>query len=138
MKTIDGKGLIFGRVASRIAKAVIEGEEVNLINAEEMVISGNPKEIVAKFHTRRLLQNKGTPEHSPRWSKVPHLLVKRMIRGMLPHKEARGRAAFRRLMVYSGNPKKLEAGERLEGAELKRGSRFIRVIDLCRMIGYSG
>jgi len=138
MIIVDGKGMIFGRMASRIAKAVIQGEEVHLINAEEMVISGDPKAITGKFLVRRRVQHKGTPEHSPKWSKVPHMLVKRMIRGMLPFKAPRGRAAFKRLMVYSGNPKKMEAGKKFESAEPKRGSRFMRVLDLCRMMGYSG
>jgi len=138
MMVVDGKGMIFGRVASRVAKAVIQGEEVHLINAEEMIISGDPKAITDKFLIRRRVQHKGTPEHSPKWSKVPHMLVKRMIRGMLPFKAARGKAAYKRLMVYIGNPKKMEAGPKFPGSEPTKGKKYMRVFDLCRMLGYSG
>jgi len=138
MAVVDGKGMIFGRMASRIAKAVLEGQEVQLINAEQIVISGDPKVITGKFLLRRRAKHKGTPEHSPKWPKVPHMLVKRMIRGMLPWKAARGRAAYKRLMVYTGNPKGLSPGADFGAAVPKKGARYIRILDLCRMIGYSG
>jgi large subunit ribosomal protein L13 len=138
MIIVDGKGAIFGRMASLIAKAVLNGEEVHLINAEEMVLSGDPRFIGEKFYLRRGAQHKGTPEHSPKWPRVPHFLVKRMIRGMLPFKEARGKAAFHRLRVYSGNPNNLSAGSNFEKTSPRRGSKFCRVLDLCRMMGYSG
>jgi len=139
MIVVDGKGLIFGRVASHIAKAVLTGEDVHLINAEEMVLSGDPKMITDKFHLRRAAKHKGTPEHSPKWPKVPHMLVKRMIRGMLPYKYPRGKAALKKLMVYTGNPKNLSPGGADFGKpEPRKGSRRIKILDLCRMIGYSG
>lgn len=138
MKVIDGNGMIFGRLASRVAKAVLDGEEVHLINAEKMVLSGDPKSIKAKFLLRRRAKNKGTPEHSPHWPRVPYMLVKRMIRGMLPWKAARGKAAYRKLLVYNGNPKNLVPSEKFEMVELKKGAKSISVLQLCREIGYSG
>lgn len=138
MVVVDGTGMVFGRLASQIAKTILQGGEVHLINAEHIMISGNPRTLTEKFLHRRSLQNKGTPEHSPKWSKTPHMLVKRMIRGMLPHKTARGRTAFKRLRVYTGNPKDLKPEEKFAKTETKKGMRFMKVIDLCRMIGYSG
>jgi len=138
MVVLDGKGWIFGRIASQISKAILKGEEVYLINAEEMLITGNPKATLANMRLRRALQNKGTPEHSPKWPKVPHMLVKRMIRGMLPWHTARGREAYKRLIVYTGNPKKLKPESPFEVIGIKKGVRFMKMLDLCRMIGYSG
>jgi large subunit ribosomal protein L13 len=138
MVVIDGKGMIFGRAASRVAKTILNGEEVQLINAEQIIISGNPVSITGKLKKRRAVKHKGTPEHSPKWSKLPHLLVKRMIRGMLPWDSARGREAFHRLLVYTGNPKNLAAAESQKEPALKKGARYITIRDLCRMIGYSG
>jgi large subunit ribosomal protein L13 len=138
MTVIDGNGMIFGRLASRIAKKVLSGEEVQLINAERMVISGDPKSLTKKFQMRRLAQNKGTPEHSPHWPRVPHMLVKRMLRGMLPWKSARGRAAYKKLMVYSGNPKNLVPGAALENPERKKGAKSMTILQLSKMLGYSG
>lgn len=111
MAVIDGSGLIFGRLASHVAKRVLNGEEIFLINAEKIVLSGRPANIIEKFKNRRGAQNKATPEHSPTWSRIPHFLVKRMIRGMIPRHRAKGRLALKRLMVYTGNPNKLTNAE---------------------------
>ena len=138
MVVVDGSGMIFGRFASQIAKSLLNGEEVQIINADQMVISGHPKVILARFQVRRQLQNKGTPEHSPRWSKVPHLLVKRMIRGMLPNKKAKGREAHRKLLVYTGNPKNLTPEDRFKKATVAKGIKKMKIVDLCRLIGYNG
>jgi large subunit ribosomal protein L13 len=138
MVVVDGEGIVFGRLATQIAKTVLNGEEVQLINAEQLLLSGSRKVIIERFKARRKLQNKGTPERSPKWSKVPHMLVKRMIRGMLPHKTARGRSAFKKLMVYTGNPKKLTPEEKFRKFSVKSGVKAMKILDLCRMIGYSG
>jgi large subunit ribosomal protein L13 len=138
MVVVDGRNMIFGRIASRIAKKALNGEEVQLINAEQIVISGRPKATADNLRLRKKAQNKGTPEHSPKWPKVPHMLVKRMIRGMLPWKRTRGREAYRRVMVYTGNPKNLVPGAAIETATMRKGAKYITILQLCRMIGYSG
>lgn len=138
MIIVDGTGLVFGRVSSQLAKKLLLGEEVHLVNAEKLVLVGNPEQITERYRIKRRLKHKANPEHSPRWSKVPHLLVKRMIRGMLPRESARGRDALKRLRVYTGNPKKLEQNLKLEKASFDGVSKHISVNDLCRNIGYSG
>jgi large subunit ribosomal protein L13 len=139
MQVIDGTNMVFGRLASRIAKKLIGGEEIHLINAEKLVIMGNPRQISQRYLLKRRVQNKGTPEKSPVWSRVPHMLVKRMVRGMLPSRETlRGREAIKRLRVYTGNPKKLEAGAKIEGADYDGVSRHITIHELCKSIGYTG
>lgn len=138
MQIIDGTDMVFGRLASQIAKKLLLGEEVYLINAEKIVIKGDPKQIRERYLEKRGLKNKGTPERSPVWPKVPHMLVKRMIRGMLPRKTKRGLAALRRLMVYTGNPKNLKTSLEIEGADFDGVSRHITIHELCRNIGYTG
>ncbi len=138
MIVIDGTNMVFGRMASQIAKKVIGGEEVHLINAEKIVIKGNPAQIGQRYLTKRGLRHKGTPERSPVWSRVPHMLVKRMIRGMLPMKSSRGKVALGKLMVYTGNPKKLNTSVNLEDATYDGVSRHITIYDLCKTIGYQG
>jgi ribosomal protein L13 len=39
MIVIDASGSIMGRLASSVAKSLLNGEEVHVINAEEAVIS---------------------------------------------------------------------------------------------------
>ncbi|MBU0532056.1 50S ribosomal protein L13 [Candidatus Micrarchaeota archaeon] len=138
MIVVDGTDLIFGRMSSQIAKKLILGEEVSLINAEKIVLIGNPKQISERLLIKRRLKNKATPEYSPKWSRMPHLLVKRMIRGMLPKKSTRGEKALKRLRVYTGNPKNLQQNLKLENASFDGISKHITVYDLCKNIGYSG
>jgi ribosomal protein L13 len=66
------------------------------------------------------------------------MLVKRMIRGMLPRETSRGKAALKKLRVYTGNPKNLAASGKMENAEYDGVSKHITIQDLCRSIGYSG
>ena len=40
MTVIDAKNLILGRMASTVAKRLLDGEEINIINAEKAIISG--------------------------------------------------------------------------------------------------
>ena len=138
MIVIDGTNMVFGRMASQIAKKVITGEEVHLINAEKIVIKGNPAQIGGRYLVKRGLRHKGTPERSPVWSKVPHMLVKRMIRGMLPMKSSRGKVGLGKLMVYTGNPKNLNTTVSLENAAYDGVTRHITIQQLCKTIGYLG
>ncbi len=134
MTVIDGTDVVFGRMASTIAKRAIRGEEVHLINAERIILNGNPAQVIDRYLKRRRTKNKADPERSPKWPKVPHFLVKRMIRGMLPWRTARGKEAYRRIYVYTGNPKELKADE---FATKKHDgiSPHITVERLCKMLG---
>jgi large subunit ribosomal protein L13 len=75
MIAIDGTNAILGRLASRVAKKLIEGNEVVLVNAEKIVISGNPKSITDDYLVRKSLKDKSDPEKSPKWPKVPNLHI---------------------------------------------------------------
>ena len=136
MLVIDGTNLILGRAASQIAKKLLQGEQVHLVNAENIIIVGTPKQIIEKYTQRRRIQHKGTPEHSPSWPKVPNLLVRRIVRGMLPWKKSTGKQAYKKLFVYTGNPKKLDA-KKLENAIFRSTTKFVTILELCKSIGYS-
>ncbi|MFH0738050.1 MAG: 50S ribosomal protein L13 [Candidatus Micrarchaeota archaeon] len=138
MHIVDGTNMIFGRMASQIAKRLMRGEEVHLVNAEKIIIIGSPEKIAQRYLTKRGLRNKGTPERSPVWAKIPHLFVKRLVRGMLPRETSRGKAALTKLRVYTGNPKKMEANLKLENASFDGFSKHITIHQICRSIGYTG
>ncbi len=135
---VDGSDMIFGRLATKLAKKLLSGEEVHLINAEKIIIKGNPEVISKRYATKRGIKHKGTPERSPVWSKVPHMLVKRMIRGMIPKENTRGKEALKRLLVYTGNPKNLQMNLDTNEAKFDGRTRFITIHQLCKKLGYSG
>ena len=37
----DGDGAVFGRLASVVAKDLLKGNEVDLVNCEKMIVSGD-------------------------------------------------------------------------------------------------
>lgn len=100
---IDASGAIMGRLASHVAKRLLEGEEIVIVNAEKAVISGSRDAILAEYRNRR---ERGTQRFGPFYPRVPHLIVKRAVRGMIPYQMPRGRAAYRRLRVEIGVPAK--------------------------------
>ena len=57
---MNAEGLILGRMCSKVAKRLLNGEEVIILNAEKAVFSGKKKSKVARSHTNSLklvLQN---------------------------------------------------------------------------------
>ncbi|HDG63839.1 MAG: 50S ribosomal protein L13 [Thermococcus sp.] len=111
MRIINAEGLILGRLASKIAKMLLEGEEVVIINAEKAIITGNREFIFEKYKQRTELRTRTNPRKGPFYPKRSDEIVRRTIRGMLPWKTDRGRKAFKRLKVYAGVPKEFEEKE---------------------------
>lgn len=135
----DAKDKVLGRLASTVAKSLLTGKEIAVVNAEEAVISGNRASIAERYRTRLNLQEKANPEHSPYWSRRPDLLVKRIIRGMLPYNRPRGKSAYRRLRVYIGVPDELKSAKPIE-IKTKEPKKiyvgFVRVGELSALLGY--
>lgn len=139
MIVVDGKNLIFGRVASKIAKELLSNKKIVLVNAEKLLISGSQEVVVGRYRTKRSLKYKGNPEKSPQWPRVPKLFVKRIIRGMLPWKKPKGRAALKNLKVYEGVPGEIkEKPVVYEGCKPKNISKYVTVAKVCKLFGYGG
>ena len=83
-RVIDANGLILGRLASKVAKMLLLGENVIIINAEKAIISGNKRTTIAAYKERQNIKTHYNPVKGPFWLKTPHNLVRRTIRGMLP------------------------------------------------------
>ena len=81
MKVIDGKGIAMGRIASHVAKELLKGAEIAVINCNEAIITGNKKTIKEEFWIER--QRVGTIQKGPKILRSSDRIVKRAIRGML-------------------------------------------------------
>jgi large subunit ribosomal protein L13 len=135
----DAKGKILGRFASAMARELIAGKSIAVINAERAIIVGNRSVIVKKYFTRLNLQEKENPEYSPYWSRRPDMLVKRAIRGMLP-KKAGGRSAYRKLMVFIGTPGQLAKVKPIEIRAKDANAIYmphVTMEELSHILGYS-
>lgn len=102
---VNAEGLILGRMCSKIAKRLLNGEEIIIVNAEKIVISGKKKSKVAE--AKEFLEV-GAPERGPFHSRRPDRIVRKTVRGMVPWKQEKGKAAYKRLKVFMGVPKELK------------------------------
>lgn len=135
MKVYDASGQILGRLSTRIAKDLLKGEIIHLVNCEKAVISGKPETTKKKYLERR---QRGDPRRGPFYPKTPREIVRRTIRGMLPFKKTKGREAFRRLRVHVGIPDEFKDKEfvRAEEADVnKLRCKHISVEELSIWLG---
>ena len=138
VKIIDGTGLIFGRLATRVAKMALAGEEIKIVNSEKVVISGSQETVLAKWKQRK---GRTTPRWGPFISIMPDRILRRAIYGMLPHKikteKSRGIAAFKRIMCYVSVPEdlknqKFETIKKANSAKLK--THYIALETLSKLL----
>ncbi|MEE8167872.1 MAG: 50S ribosomal protein L13 [Candidatus Hydrothermarchaeales archaeon] len=141
MKVIDAKDVILGRMASIVARELLNGEEVAIVNAEETVISGRKEDILEKYTLRRQRKSLVNPaRHGVFFPRRSDRIVRRTVRGMLPYKKARGSAAFKRLKVYVGVPEELKGREEdmgLPKVSKLRVPKYMKLKRLCTLLGGS-
>ena len=133
---IDASYLILGRLASYAAKQALLGNKVDIVNCENAIITGNKKYIIARHKQKREM---GYPFKGPFIKRRPDHYVKRVIRGMLPYKQAKGRQAFEKIMCYTGVPEKFKDKklETIKTADVSKvpNLRYITVKDVCKEMG---
>lgn len=132
---IDAKGLILGRLASSVAKRLLQGESVVILNAEKAAISGKKQHIVTDAKT---FLEVGHPRKGPYHPRRPDRIVSRTIRGMLPRRKPKGQQAYKRLRVYLGIPMEFEnktVQTIVEASADKLKSPYITVSELAKEIG---
>ncbi len=125
---IDGKNAVLGRLASTAAKKLLAGEEIIIINADGIIITGDSKRIVERYIKLRQI---GSPQHGPFFPTKTEAIVRRVVRSMLPYKTNKGRAAFKKLRVHAD-----AAGMKGEPVAVKTiRSNYIKIGELSRILG---
>ena len=129
MKVYNAENLILGRLASYVAKEILLGEEVAIVNAEKAVITGSRTFILALYHHR----------WGPFYFRKPDRFVRRAIRGMLPFHKDRGRKAFAKVKCYIGLPEAFKKAPllTLEKAHLQKvpNLKYVYVQEVCKLLG---
>lgn len=133
-RIIDGSGAVLGRLASTAASLTLDGECVVVVNAEDVVVSGDKDDVVEKYRRKTEFRS----DRGPQQPKRPDGLLRRTVRGMVPYKKQRGRDAMDRLRIYVGVPQEYEDAE-LEPAEssvdnIGRGG-YVRLGEISERIG---
>jgi len=134
---IDATELILGRVASNVAKRLLQGETIVIVNAEKAAISGRRLSIIKEAKTSLDI---GHPGKGPFHPRRPDQIVRRTVRGMLPWKKPKGKQAYKRLRVYLGVPEEYKGKETQtipEANAQKLRCPYIRVEELAKRIGWT-
>jgi len=133
---IDGKNLIIGRLASYAAKQALLGNEVEIVNSEKAIFTGSKIDIMKKQSHK---QERGHPYKGPFAPKREDLLLRRMIRGMLPYKQERGKTAFKRVKCHIGIPEELKDKKLItvKEADIKKTQtlKYIRLSEVSKLLG---
>ena len=133
---IDGKDAILGRLGTYVAKQVLLGNKVDVINCEECVVSGKKRTTLGEYMKRL---KRRAPTKGPYFYRRPDMFVKRTIRGMLPFKRTRGRDAFKNIKCHTGIPENLRNEKALiiESASVEklRSADYLKVKDICKSAG---
>jgi large subunit ribosomal protein L13 len=104
-KVIDADNAILGRLSSTVAKELLQGEEIVIVNAEKAIVTGNARTTITRYIQRSNIRTKTNPLKGPFFPRTPEGIVRRTVRGMLPRKKPRGKAAYGRLKVFRSIPK---------------------------------
>ncbi len=134
MAVIDASGHVLGRLSSVVAKRLLDGEEIVVVNAEKILITGRRDRTLADYkHTK----DRGLIRKGPYFPRRADLIMKRTVRGMVPIKKPHGKTAINRLHVYVGVPKDYESvkAETVELAMSVNTARYITLGDVSEFLG---
>lgn len=134
---IDAESLILGRMASIIAKRLLEGEKITIVNAEKAVFSGKKK---SRVRQAKEFLEVGRPKKGPFHYRRPDRVVRRTVRGMLPYKKPKGKRAYKWLKVFIGIPEELKDQKMETLAEAhaeKLKCPYFTLGELAREIGWN-
>ncbi len=137
---IDAEGAILGRLSTNIAKRLLTGETVDVVNVEKIVISGNPESIISSYKEKLGIRIKYKPLRGPLHSRRPDRFVRRRIRGMLPFKQPRGKDAYHRLKCWISIPEEFQKATLIKVAEAdseKLTIKKLTVAKLCKELGWN-
>ncbi|CAE8721244.1 unnamed protein product [Polarella glacialis] len=139
---IDGRGHLLGRIASVLAKELLNGQHVVVVRSEDVNISGSLYRNKLKYANFKRKHMNSNPKQGPLHYRSPAKILWRTIRGMVPHKTARGAAAMDRLKTFEGVPHPFDRKKRmvvpscLKVLRLRPERRFCRVGDLSKEVGW--
>lgn len=128
---IDAEGAVLGRLASEVAKQLLMGQKIVIVNAEKAIVSGEPARTTKRFFEKR---ERGSHK-GPFYPKQPDRLLRHVIRGMLPHRKQRGRDALKNLKVFIGCPQNYVSSEKIGKSAEELSCKHITLAELCRKLG---
>ncbi|CAK0835887.1 unnamed protein product [Prorocentrum cordatum] len=140
---IDCRGHLLGRLASVVAKELLNGQSVVCVRTEDINISGSLYRNKLKYAAFKCKKMNSNPKRGPLHYRAPAKILWRTIRGMVPHKTPRGAAALDRLKAFEGVPHPYDRKKRimvvpscLKVLRLKKERKFCKLGDLSQQVGW--
>ncbi|KAG0490830.1 hypothetical protein HPP92_007693 [Vanilla planifolia] len=139
---VDARQHMLGRLASIVAKELLNGQHIVVVRCEEICMSGGLVRQKMKFlrFLRKRMNTK--PSHGPIHFRAPAKILWRTIRGMIPHKTKRGAAALARLKAFEGVPppydrmKRMVIPDALKVLRLQVGHKYCLLGRLSSEVGW--
>lgn len=138
---VDASGQIAGRLCSKVAKLLLVGNSVVVVNAEKALFSGSRSNVMFDFFERLKIASVVHPKHGPFHPRTPEGILTRMVRGMIPRSKPSGLAALRRLRVYVEVPEryaKVTFDSFVEAKARKPLAYYVPLGEVAQKIGWKG
>ena len=130
--------MIAGRLCSHVAKLLINGNRVSIVNCENIMLTGDRDTIIKSYRQFLEIASINNPKFGPFHPRRPDTMITKMVRGMLPKKPS-GKTAFKRLRAYLGVPNEIRSmtTKQFDDAKIKRPSPYYTSMgELGRMVGW--
>jgi len=122
-------------MASVVAKSLLNGEEIIIVNAEKAIVSGNRTSIMSEYKRSR---DQGKIRKGPFFPRMPDRILRRTVSRMMQHQKTHGKDAMSRLKVYIGVPEEFRE-EKFETLDKVRKTgtlqRYMTLGDISRQLG---
>lgn len=130
---LDGEGCIMGRLASYAAKQALQGNDIVIVNSENIFITGKKKNVLERYIIKRARGKSGKMK-GPLFPTLPDKIMKRTIRGMMKYKEGRFKPAFKKIICYNGVPGKYSNAEKISVCKIEKEKRGISLGELSKLL----
>jgi len=137
---VDGTNLIAGRLSACVAKLLLEGNRVSIINCENIMISGTRKNIIGEYKKFLEVASILHPKHGPFHPRRPDTIISRMVRGMLPRDKPSGKSALERLRAYMGVPNEIKSLKKIQFDDAKirkSAANYVTMTELAKNVGWT-
>jgi len=140
---VDGRGHLLGRLASVVAKEILSGQRVVIVRCDQLLRSGSLFRNKLKYGEYLNKGNASNPRKGQFHFRAPSRIFWKSVRGMLPHKTARGAAALGRLKVFDGIPfpydmkRRLVVPSALKISQLRDQRKYCKLGDLAEIVGWT-
>ena len=138
---VDATNHIAGRLASNVAKLLLRGHRVTVVNCEKIMMSGKRETQIREYREFLEINSIINYKHGPVHYRRPDTMMAKMIRQMLPFdRKPSGKLAFARLRTYIGAPNNTKPIEKIqfEKALITRAaSNYTPLAEICRVIGWT-